>query len=206
MVFASPIFLFLFLPLDARGVLRGAARAGATACCSSRASRSTRGARRRTSRWCWARSRSTTRSARAIGAQRRPRSRASAGSSLGVAGNLAALAHLQVRELRGRQRQRARADPRDHAARARGHSAAARHLVLHVPRDLVRRRRLQGQRARGAQPAALRALHPAVSAAHRRARSSAGATSPRSCRCASSASPTSPTACAASCSASARRC
>ena len=84
--------------------------------------------------------------------------------------------------------------------------AAARHLVLHLPRDLLRRRRLQAQRQRRPAPAGLRALHPALPAAHRRpdhplARHRRAAR-PR----ATSGSPTSRTARAASRSGSARRC
>ena len=168
MVFASPIFLFLFLPLTLAAYFVGAARLAQRRAArrEPRVLRMGRGAlpraRPRVGR-C-----STTRSA-ARSAARRTRARRKRWLALGVAGNLDGAGDLQVRELRGRQRQRARARARDHAARGRVDSAAARHFLLHVPRDLVRGRRVQAQRARRAQPAALRALHPAVSAADRRA-------------------------------------
>ena len=86
--------------------------------------------------------------------RRRTRGPASAGWRAGRRGQPRRARRLQVRELRRRQRQRAGAGPRDHAARRRVDPAADRHLVLHVPRDLVRRRRLHAQRQRRAQPAA----------------------------------------------------
>ncbi len=116
---------------------------------------------------------------------------------------------VQVREFRGaptstRSRRCLRGCRRSRCAADR---AAARHLVLHVPRDLVRRRRVQAQRRRRAQRARDFALYillfPQLIAGpdhplsrHRRTAS----------RRATSASRTSRTASAASSSGSARRC
>ena len=113
---------------------------------------------------------------------------------------------LQVRQLRRGERECSGADPGHHAAGDEFDPAAARHLVLHLPRHLVRGRRVQAQCARRTQPAALRALHPAVPAAHRRAHHPLArhrvAAAPRATR----GSRISATACAASCWASARKC
>ena len=135
------------------------------------------------------------------------RARASAGSPSASRATWRARA-VQVRELRGRQRQRARAGARrSRRSPLAGHSAAARHLVLHVPRDLVRRRRLQAQRATPQRSLPrLRAVHPAVPAADRRADHPLARHRRAAAAARRSASPTSPTACAASCSAWARRC
>ena len=54
------------------------------------------------------------------------------------------------------------------AARRAASAAADRHLVLHVPRDLVRRRRLPARRDGAEEPGARGALPAALSAAHRR--------------------------------------
>ena len=127
---------------------------------------------------------------------------------LGVAGNLAALAvfkyaNFAVANVNALRADRSAVTPLALAA----DPAAARHLVLHVPRDLVRRRRLQGQRARAERNLPRFALYillfPQLIAGpiirwRDIAAQLAGARR--------SASPTSPTACAASCSASARRC
>ena len=169
MVFASPIFLFLFLPLDAGGVLRAAAARGATACCSSRASRSTRGARRRTSRWCSARSRSTgDRRARSARAADAARAQALARRSA-IAGNLARARGLQVRELRRRERQRARAGPRrSRRSRWRRSRCRSASRSSRSTRSRTSSTSTSATRDARAQPAALRALHPAVPAADRR--------------------------------------
>ena len=97
-------------------------------------------------------------------------------------------------------RRACRADRR--AARA----AADRHLVLHLSRDLVRRRRLPPRRDRAEEPGARGALPAALSAADRRPdhplpRHRRSARAARRCR-----STTSPTACGASSSASPRKC
>ncbi len=166
MVFASPIFLFLFLPLTLAAyfaVPRGG-RNGVLLVASLVF-------------YAWG---EAPYLALVIGSvlfnyrdRRRDRPRGGAGVAQALAGRRRGrqpdrARDLQVRELRRRERERAGARARDHAARGRRDPAAARHLVLHVPRDLVRRRRVQAQRAGRAQPAALRALHPAVPAAHRR--------------------------------------
>ena len=55
------------------------------------------------------------------------------------------------------------------AARRAARAAADRHLVLHLPRDLVRRRRLPPRRDGAEEPGARGALPAALSAADRRA-------------------------------------
>ena len=92
------------------------------------------------------------------------------------------------------------------AARRRRHSAAARHFVLHFPRHLVRRRRVQAQCRRRAQHSPFRAVHPAVPATDRRADHPLARYRGAASAAATSASRTSPMACAASCWAWARRC
>ena len=62
--------------------------------------------------------------------------------------------------------------------RGRRHPAAARHLVLHLPRDLVRGRRLQAQCEGRAQPAATSRCTSCSFRSSSPDRSSAGATSP----------------------------
>ena len=76
---------------------------------------------------------------------------------------------VQVRELLRRQRERdAGVAERRAVCRPPG-AAADRHLVLHVPCDLVRGRRLPRPRDRPEEPDPRRALSAAVPAAHRRA-------------------------------------
>ena len=89
--------------------------------------------------------------------------------ALGVAGNLRRARDLQVRELRCRERQRARAGARDHAhCRSRpiplplGISFFTFHAISYVVDVYKRNARAERSLSR------LRALHPAVSAAHRR--------------------------------------
>ena len=170
MVFASPIFLFLFLPVTLAAYFARAARRGATACCWSRASRSTRGARRRTSLLVAGLGRcSTTRSARAIGRAQRParaqalaRARASPATS-GARG-------VQVRELRRRQRQRAArrssASRRSRSRRSRCRSASR---SSRSTRSRTSSTSTSATRSAERNLPRLRALHPALPAADRRA-------------------------------------
>ena len=152
MVFASPIFLFLFLPLTLaayfafprtwrNGVLLVASLAF----------------------YAWGEARYLPlivgsvafnwTMGRAIGDSDRP-ARRRRWLAVAVAGNLAALALFKyanfavanVNAWRRCWRRFFRL-----AARRCRHSAAARHFVLHLPRDLVRRRRVQAQRRRRTQ-------------------------------------------------------
>ena len=161
MVFASPIFLFLFLPLTLaayfafpRGWRNGVLLVASLAF------------------YAWGEARYLPLivgsvafnwiMGRVIGmsndARRRRRWLAAA-----VAGNLAALALFKYANFAVANVNALAPVLGNDTVRRRRHSAAARHFVLHVPRHFVRRRRVQAQRRRRAQHPPFRAVHPAAS-------------------------------------------
>ena len=113
---------------------------------------------------------------------------------------------LQVRRLHRLQRRRLAGLGGGFRSSPAGGGVADRDLVLHVPRDLVRRRRLPRPRDGAEEPGARRAVPAAVSAADRRADHPLPRDRRPARARAASRWTTSRTACVASSSASARRC